>query len=95
MGNAMGLVQHGAQKPRVIQHLFNANDWSMIELLKIFIPRATHNGHLVYIWYTYEEIAELGFDKDEADSLILTFMMRMKNTAVFAIIRLGSTEMVG
>jgi len=87
MTNAIGLIRDGAKKSRLIQHIFNSNDRTSIDLLKMVIPRITREGNLCYVRYTSAEIEALGFDKDEADILIFSNIKPIKDIPVFAIIR--------
>lgn len=92
MSNAIALIQLGARKPWIIQKLFNNSDRSSIDMLKMITPRITREGHTCYVWYTTAEIEKLGFDKDEADILILANIKPIKDIGVFAIIRQGTDQ---
>lgn len=95
MGNAIALIKLWARKPWLVEKLFNNSEWSSIDLLKRLIPRIMHDGNICYIWYSTQEIEDLGFDKDETDILLLSIMKPIKNIWVFAILRDGSEWRVG
>lgn len=92
MTNAIWLIKHGAKKSMLMQYIFNNTEPTALDLLKMIVPRITMDKHICYARYTVEEIERLGFDKDEADILILGNIKPIKNIPVFAIIRAGDTE---
>lgn len=53
----------------------------------MMIPRITRDKYICYARYTVEEIEQMGFDKDEADDLILSYLRPLKAIPVIAIIR--------
>ncbi len=59
MSNAMGMIKLGANKPWIIQNIFNNSERSSIELSKMMIPRITRDKHVCYARYTVEEIEKL------------------------------------
>lgn len=95
MSNALALIKLGAKKAWIIEKLFNNNSWSSIEFLKMIIPRITLTDKVCYVRYTMDEIENFGFDKEEADIMILANIKPLKNVWAFAIIRDGGTGKIG
>lgn len=93
--HAIELIKLGANKPRIIQNIFNNNERSSIELSKMMIPRITRDQHICYARYAVEEITKMGFDKDEADNVIFSYLRPLKAIPVIVIIRKGLEDKVG
>lgn len=53
----------------------------------MMIPRITRDKHICYVYYSTDEIEKMGFDKDEADSLILSYLRPLKALPVIVILR--------
>ena len=59
MSHAMGMIKLGANKPWILQNMFNGSDRSSIDLSKMMIPRITRDKHVCYARYHVDEVQAL------------------------------------
>jgi bifunctional oligoribonuclease and PAP phosphatase NrnA len=87
--HAINLIKHGADKAGLIEHLFNSSPISLIEFMKLVIPRIRIMWHVCSIRYTLEELEELWLTQEQAES-VMFFIRSIYGVAVYAEIRVAS-----
>lgn len=65
--NALKLIEYGADKKTILNNIFNNHSIESMKFAGVLLNRMKEEWHILYTYFTMDEIKEVGIDKEAAD----------------------------